>query len=159
MAKNGGYNFPQIVNLFQLPKLRKCRKLALKVIARKSVNFPTWKATNVKAQVCGYVFFVPVTPSVSELLSVCSDGCSAHCHQVHPVSFCVSLQASQVRGRLIPCMLTVGTEARTQNTRKYLECLKSIKGHMETRDQKKMEGDACFFLCGMFDVSIESCFS
>lgn len=106
------------------------------------MNFTTWKATNVKAEVCGCVFFVPVTPSVSELVSVCSDGCSAHCHQVHPVSFSVSLQASRVRGRLIPCMLTVGTEACTQNTRKYLECLKSIKGHMETCEQKKMEGDA-----------------
>lgn len=68
------------------------------------------------------------------------------------VSLSVSPQASWVRGRLISCVLAVGTAARMQNTHTRPETTAqcfghpvSIKGHMETCERKKVEEELFSF--------------
>lgn len=93
----------------------------------------------------------PVGPSVSEPARL-SDGCSAHCHQVHPVSRSVSLQASWVRRRLISRMLAVGTTTRVHAAEAAVEHLGTpvpIKGLIETCALKKMEEES--FSCASLE--------
>ncbi len=118
-----------------------------------SVNFPTCvkprlEITHIKAHV---FFLVPVTPSASEPARL-SDGCSAHCHQVHPVSLSVSLQASWVKRKVD--LLHAGCGNRDTHAKHahaaetVVECLAHpvpIKGHMETCERKKMEKESFSF--------------
>lgn len=108
---------------------------------------------------CVFFFLEPVGPSVSKPARL-SNGCSAHCHQVQPVSLSVSLQASWVRRRLISCMLAVGTTARMHAAEAAVERLGTPCVHKRSYWNMcaKENGGRKFFLFefGMFDMSIES---